>query len=258
MILFRKRFVTLAEVRFGGGSSGSYDASAYPGVDIVYFLQNPQPVPGASHLEEARTLLHDLTQEPESLLKAMDKTTRYEIQRAREKDQLAYQSWRAPDPSVIREYCGFFSFFAGMKKIPDMSEGHLRNLSRAGILDLSRIRSAQGATLTWHAHLISDRRSRLLYSASSRINEDKDFRNLVSRANRFHHWEDMLRFRAEGCRLYDFGGWYAGKDDQERLQINQFKERFGGSMEISFNCELPLTWRGKIYLRLRKALKRRS
>jgi hypothetical protein len=61
----------------------------------------------------------------------------------------------------------------------------------------------------------------------------------------------MLRFRDEGLTIYDFGGWYPGKEDIELLRINRFKEGFGGRLACEYNGDLALTWRGDMALRLR-------
>ncbi len=37
-----------------------------------------------------------------------------------------------------------------------------------------------------------------------------------------------------GFRVYDFGGWYAGSTDVEKLMINRFKEEFGGQKVLEF------------------------
>lgn len=66
-------------------------------------------------------------------------------------------------------------------------------------------------------------------------------RNLIGRANRFHHWQDMLRFKQAGIRVYDFGGWYQGTTDTEKLGINRFKAEFGGTVVTNYNCKLLLT-----------------
>ncbi len=49
-------------------------------------------------------------------------------------------------------------------------------------------------------------------------------RNAIGRGNRMLHWKDILAFKAEGKNVYDFGGWYAGQEDEALLRINQFKE----------------------------------
>jgi len=255
MILFKNRWITVAETRFGPPLSVQfsqrYSSATYPGIDVLYFLQSPEPVPGAQ-CEEAHTLLHALQRDPEILFEDIHKTTRYEIQRAREKDHVTYECWRQPDFEKIADFCEFFSRFAGQKGIPKASANHLATFAKQGSLALSQVRAESGEPLSWHVHLVEKGRSRLLNSASARITDDNQFRNLVSRANRFHHWEDILSFREEGCHTYDFGGWYSGQTDPTRLQINQFKERFGGTPEKSYNCALPLTWRGKSYLLLKK------
>jgi hypothetical protein len=70
----------------------------------------------------------------------------------------------------------------------------------------------------------------------------------IGRANRLHHWSDMLRFRGEGFGIYDFGGWYAGTQDETLLRINRFKERFGGELVVQYNCDQAITWKGALGL----------
>ena len=66
----------------------------------------------------------------------------------------------------------------------------------------------------------------------------------------------MLHFKKQGYLVYDFNGWYAGIEDEKRLQINQFKEGFGGRVVHSYDCEEPLTLRGRLYLILRSMKQR--
>jgi len=73
-------------------------------------------------------------------------------------------------------------------------------------------------------------------------------RSLTGRANRLQHWRDMLRFKSSGVVSYDFGGWYEGREDQDRLRINSFKEEFGGQVLKAFNWIRPMTLRGRAYL----------
>ena len=76
----------------------------------------------------------------------------------------------------------------------------------------------------------------------------------IGRANRFQHWQDIQRFKAEGVSIYDFGGWYEGDRDQERLRINKFKEEFGGEIVKNYICERALTAKAKVFLRVRRLL----
>ena len=85
MIVFRRRFVTLAEVRFGTDPGKAFTCREYPGIDIVNFMHHPAPVPGA-RFTESHTLLNDLEQPPETIMAAFNRTTRNEISRAQRMD----------------------------------------------------------------------------------------------------------------------------------------------------------------------------
>ena len=76
----------------------------------------------------------------------------------------------------------------------------------------------------------------------------------IGRANRLHHWLDVLRFRDEGFAIYDFGGWYAGTANDELLRINRFKESFGGEVVLQYNCDQALSWKGMLALWLRQVV----
>ena len=95
----------------------------------------------------------------------------------------------------------------------------------------------------------------LFYSASLfRELDNSAIRNRIGRANRLLHWQDMLHFKAGGISVYDFGGWYAGDSDLERLRINKFKEEFGGQIVKNHICERALTVKAKLFLRARRFL----
>lgn len=60
---------------------------------------------------------------------------------------------------------------------------------------------------------------------------------MIGRANRRLHWEEFQHYKALGYRLYDFGGWYEGTEDKQKVLINQFKEEFGGTKVHAFASE---------------------
>jgi lipid II:glycine glycyltransferase (peptidoglycan interpeptide bridge formation enzyme) len=66
----------------------------------------------------------------------------------------------------------------------------------------------------------------------------------------------MRRFKAQGVRWYDLGGWYHKADDEEKLRINRFKEGFGGQVAKNYLCVAYPTWKGKA-VKLFKDVKRR-
>jgi hypothetical protein len=223
--------------------------------DVIEYLQRPDPLDGTASYP-FHTLHLDLTQEEARLAGGLHRETRYELRRAEHSDGLAYWSDASGDRAPLDEFHAFFSRFAAGKGLRELDPGRLQLLAEQGRLDLSRV-ERDGEVLVWHAHLLGDRRARLLHSASLyREHHDSGVRQLLGRANRWHHWRDLLRLKGRGYPLYDFGGWYAGKTNADLLHINRFKEQFGGTVVVEFNCTRPGTIRGRAVLLARRALRR--
>jgi lipid II:glycine glycyltransferase (peptidoglycan interpeptide bridge formation enzyme) len=110
-----------------------------------------------------------------------------------------------------------------------------------------------------HAYVVSDSTARLHQSSSLfRVREDNEYKNLVGRANRLLHWEDMLYFKRKDVRWYDFGGWYGGEATsqsyREQLLIDQFKESFGGEKKREYSFIEPASFWGKIAVSVHSAI----
>jgi hypothetical protein len=245
MIVRRMRFYSLAEVFFD-------EEPAAANADVIDCLQRPEPLAKA-RCDDFHTILIDLEQDEEAILGGLAKSARYKVRRAEERDDLAFDVWPAGGEAPVEEFVAFFDRFAAGKRLPPVPRDRLVALAGAGALDLSRVRASDGDTLVWHAHLWTPARARLLHSASLyRESDDTGFRSLVSRANRWLHWRDLLRYKAQGLTAYDLGGWYAGKDDGDLLQINRFKEEWGGAVVREFHCTLARTLRGRLVLGARR------
>ena len=68
----------------------------------------------------------------------------------------------------------------------------------------------------------------------------------------------MLRFKETGIQRYDWGGLFEDESTPERARINNFKRDFGGQQERIYDCTVPMTLRGRIYIPLRDAWRRRK
>jgi hypothetical protein len=221
-------------------------------VDVLRFVQRSEPTDDI-RWQEFHTILVDLRCEPEALLAGMGKDTRYEIRRAGERDGLVYRQ-RNCDDAAVDEFCDAYARFSVQKGLPGIRKWWLQRYAEAGALDISEMDAQDCSSLVWHVYYRGRHRVRLLHSVSLyRVSEEAGYRNMMGRANRYHHWQDMLRFRAEGISAYDLGGWYPGISDHEKLRINQFKEEFGGKIVKNYNGERPLSLRGRLYLQLLSA-----
>ena len=52
----------------------------------------------------------------------------------------------------------------------------------------------------------------------------------------------------------DLGGWYSGQEDAEKLNVNKFKEGFGGRVAAQYNTDRGVTLKGVLAVQLRRAV----
>lgn len=198
------------------------------------------------------TLTLNLQASEEQLLEGLNRDTKYKVRRAASKDQVECLCEAQASQAVCDEFRRFYNAFAAAKGLTLLSHEQLWARARGGTLRFSRA-VCQGETVVWHVHAVTPDKASLLHSASLfRQVDDNEARAVIGRANRLLHWRDMLAFKADGLSVYDFGGWYAGDTDQDLLRINQFKEGFGGQRTEQVNGGIALSWRGWVYLTLRR------
>jgi hypothetical protein len=228
------------------------DSPDLRGIDIVRYFHRRERI-GAS-VSDSPTLVIDLTRTPDELLADMRKDTRYEIRRAAEKDLVTYQCLDSRDGATLLRFCDAYDQFAALKNLAPADRRTLTAYAYGDVLDLSTVSSPDGNVLVWHAYVRSHSRARLLHSASAlRETADKDARTLLGRANRFHHWKDMLRFKEAGLREYDLGGYAKAAPSDELRQVNRFKESFGGRVADEYNSVAARTLKGRLVLGLERA-----
>ncbi|MHC0066590.1 hypothetical protein ACWATR_27330 [Nostoc sp. UIC 10890] len=246
MLIVTKKFIfSVGEVWF------DEDPPELSNVDVLHYRQWIQPIQG-SQSDEFHTRLIDLTKSQDELWESISSNDRYKIRRAEQKDQVVYEYFEHINSDIINDFSDFYDSFAFQKGLARINRIQLINRVKAGAIDISRIKLNNGEPLIWHVYYRSHNRVRLLHSASLKNSNDTSYQSILGRANRYHHWQDIVRFKNLGISVYDFGGWYTGNTDQEKLGINQFKEKFGGEIVKNFNCINGITIKGKLYLHLLK------
>ena len=214
-------------------------------------------------LEERFTILINLKEDIDTLFSHIGKNTRYKINRAKERDGVncgVFFALNEQDKDKIAHYIEYFNGFSASKKRSSLTFSDLRQFYDQGTLCIRHVVNEDASvTYTMHAYIVSDGRARLHQSSSHfRNNDDSEARNLIGRANRYLHWDDILYFKNMGLDYYDFGGWYGGQTDTEKLAINQFKEAFGGEKTQEYTYTVPVSLSGKIavfFQNLRKTKK---
>ncbi|HUP71165.1 MAG TPA: methyltransferase domain-containing protein [Acidimicrobiales bacterium] len=243
VVVHPRRAHTVAEVFFS-------DHVPVGAADVAELVQSPTFQAGG-RCEEFWTIAVELSGDDASLIEGFTKGARADVRRA-EGDGLGYEAHRHPDGATVIAFRAFYDRLAEEKGLSRADPGRLSRLAEAGLLDLSSVIGEDGGALVWHAYVRTPERARLLLSATRpRAGSGPALRSRMGRANRWHHWRDMLRFKAEGVEVYDLGGWYEGSLDEGRLRVNAFKEEFGGERVRMYNCWRPLTRRGVLVLAAR-------
>ncbi len=115
--------------------------------------------------------------------------------------------------------------------------------------------SFNDSVIVMNAYILDETisRVRLLYSASHfRDINEKSFAAIVGRANRLLHWHAISFFKENKYLIYDLGGYALGTKDKSLININKFKDGFGGELLIeSKYCSYPF-----LFLRVLVQLKK--
>jgi hypothetical protein len=214
-------------------------------VDVFIYRHRPDPI---SHnaCRPSLTLISDLTSEDSAIVRNFGSTTRYEINRAHKKDGLRAETL-TPGSAQVAEFADFYDAFAGTKALERAYRRGLNAAAAAQQLVLTTA-SAGREVLIWHAYIVWRHSVALLHSASHFREKSKTERTLVGRANRWLHWQDMLYFKRIGLHHYDWGGVFQDESSPARAGINSFKYEFGGRPVTTYDCTLPATRRGRLYL----------
>ena len=250
MYTYKSRYLTRAEVWYNDKPG---DVRS---VDWIFYQQRSRPFPGPSW-KYFHTYAIDLTQSAEQLLKRLNEDTAYKIRRGRDRDKIVCEECDARDPAVLNQFEEMYNQFAAVKGLSPLDRARMNAMAAAGSLDLSVAKDPQGNVLVYHANYRDHERATELHLPSLyRKASDSATRNLIGRANRYLTWSDMVRYKEQGLKSFDFGGWYVGTTDQALLRINEFKRGFGGEVVREHEGEQILSLKGWVVLHVAKLLKR--
>jgi hypothetical protein len=244
MIVYEHNMIKRGEIWF--------DAEPDRPADVIEYMHRSAPVPGCRHVDFLTSLI-DLRKTEEELFAAIRPEVRRQIRRAAESD-LRFEMIKPVPQDVIEDFYRAYDALAAAKNLPALNAKIVASYNDAGKLALSRVAAPGDPALTWHAYFIADGRAAQLHSIAN-FRDDKETRNLVGRAHRFHTWMDIKQCRDDGLITFDFGGLYSGTGNQELLRVNAFKEEFGGVASRDYICERAMTTRGRLYLLARNLAK---
>jgi len=219
-------------------------------VDVLKLCDLPAPFSGVAN-EYRPTVVIDLCQTEDQLWDGLVPKTRRVIRQAKRDGIASGRIFPITEPVWDALLAAYMKLWRRKNNAGALGVGQIAELIARDRFVLTASRDPQGEVLSWHGYVrVSDRIR--LFTTISDIDPARDthWNNLVGRAHRLHHWQDMLAFKAEGVRSYDFGGVYRGTQDTEQMNIARFKQSFGGSFADGYDAVVPLTLKGRLALSL--------
>ena len=226
------------------------DPDTTAGIDILVYRRHRGSRAEAGGIAAPRVLT-DLACPRDDIMAAFGANCRYDIRRADSRDGLDAE-FVDHTAERLAEFRAFYDVFAAQKAIGGADPAWLLAASQSRQLALSAARW-RGQVIVWHGYVLSGATAGLQYSCSLFRGDADEVRAVTGRANRWLHWQDMLRFKSNGYRRYDWGGLFAAERSPEEAGINAFKLSFGPRVEPAWDRAVALTPRGFAWLYLRRA-----
>jgi lipid II:glycine glycyltransferase (peptidoglycan interpeptide bridge formation enzyme) len=209
-------------------------------VDVVYEWQYAEK---KCFSTEFYTLFIDLNEEEEDIFSRFEKNTKYEINRAMNKDGIVIETLNTKTDR--KTFYDFYNQFALTKSREPIDTRETDLLIDNNMFNI-RVASLGNEHLVFHSYVTTNKRARLMHSASLfREADDNAYRNLIGRANRLLHWDDIRCFKNQGYAIYDFGGVAMDKSNTQGQAVNKFKECFGGTLVKEYKTWVPVTLKGR-------------
>jgi hypothetical protein len=173
------------------------------------------------------TVENSLELEKDVILSRFSSTFRYDVRKS-EKEGI-----ECLFNQDIDGFVDFYNKFAINKKIPPTNRRRITEMGENLKLSFAFL---DRQVLAAHSYLIDNEVgiARLFHSASLRFNNNIDT-SIVARANKLLHFRDMLYFKEQGFKVYDFGGYAENTNNESLIGINKFKISFGGERVICLN-----------------------
>jgi lipid II:glycine glycyltransferase (peptidoglycan interpeptide bridge formation enzyme) len=228
-----------------------YFVKTPPKIDSIDILNVRQSLCKKGYSEDYYTLHIDLTHTEDEIFQDIAKNTKYEINRAINKDSIIIKTLDAK--THIDVFCELYNKFAQIKNLKLLSKrGEIEQLIENNMFVI-RTAYCNEEMIVCHAYITANGRARLTHSASLfRALEDTSYRNMIGRANRLLHWEDILYFKGKGYTVYDLGGYSMDFASKEKQAVNEFKKSFGGKLVKEYNSLIPCSLKGWLYILYQK------
>ncbi|KJG60429.1 hypothetical protein UA42_15690 [Photobacterium kishitanii] len=205
-------------------------------------------------LVDFHTLHIDLNQPIDSIFSSFSQTTRNEVKRNINKDEVDYIIVEDVSVKELDDFMLMFQEFVKFKNLDVDIDNLYLSLKR----NLKNIVFFKGVfndeIIVFNIYLKDSLRARLKCSVSIR-SDDKVKRNLIGRTNRGICFKAIEYFKDKGYSIFDLGG-ISLSDDKDKKNIDSFKSKFGGVLITEYEGNIPLSLKAKMVFSLYDIIKK--
>lgn len=196
-------------------------------VPVVILWQCPEALAGAFNRWEFRrrsfyTPVIDLTRSEEDLWQGLEaKSCRYEVRKGQKLDCAIVRNEECEAARLLLNQS-----IGRLRYRPEIGPDEWKDLLPGHDVFLCKW---QGIPVVIHLMFRAPPlRARLLLSGSV-DRHDERFHAILGPCNRLLHWHELQYYKAQGYRVYDFGGCHIEKDSPQ-YPLTQFKVSFGAKV----------------------------
>lgn len=243
-IIYKKKGISITQIWYSDDVMNDIKKRK---TDIVFYHGVFQQQQDNAVYQTFHTLFSDLAQEEEQQLAQIHKNVRYEIRR-NQKEEVEYRTFSSNDlncdANILQTFAKMYeNMYAekGMRQSLNLEQMYL--YAEAGALFISGV-FMEDTPVVMHSYIVAEEKVRLLHSVSEFRRDDMDA-NFVARCNKRLHWDDLMLFKKEGKKEYDWGGI---SDLKNPNGIDGFKLKFGGAPVTYYNKYVGASLLGKLVL----------
>ncbi|MFE6169865.1 hypothetical protein ACQKND_05120 [Viridibacillus arvi] len=220
-------------------------------IDIEGFSHSLVP---KKQLQQFETLYIDLTKSENELLQNLHRTNRKQIKKAAD-HHFHIQVLEKPSIADIRAFQEFYNQFATFAKTYSCNSFHVNTMNMLkdkNALVITKILNEENKVLCYRVYISDGNIAFCLYSASHfRMKENSEEKRLLSEANRYLIWRNILYFKSRNHTIFDMGGLTTNQN------IRSFKMEFGGEIVHVYSGYEANTKIGQfiLWLRIKKMKK---
>jgi len=197
------------------------------------------------------TLITDLSVSAEDIFKQIGKNCRYEINRAKKENVecLVFEADALKNNSaILRTFKRDYDDFTKQKGITNTyNEWAMEKYIEYGNVILTKaFRGTED--YAQHVYVCDGENARLLYSVSNFRTEGVD-RNLIGRANKYLHWNDIQYLQNISFQTLDWGGVSSVMNSNG---VDKFKKEFGGYEDQYYNIIIGKSLIGRLAVLIKK------